>query len=176
MFISQVFVSGPIACGFASTRIFVRPAMRNPAIIHRRFASIHRYGYRDRGLESSGNRRTAPHPERPSGPRNHQLIVNQFHVIINSAAWNLSPIHHQNGEIYHLGRREPTVQLPESSDNHPTNRRNHPTASTKLPIIYRRIPRNYRSNWCRVSHSSDKRYLIHGSHQIDMSSRFTYRS
>ena len=101
--------------------------MTNPSTTHRRFGSIHRAGYRDRGVESSdnrqmicGNRQIAPFLDRPSGPRNHQLIVNQFHVIINSAALNLSTIHHQNAEIYRRAGRPPAIRLLDLSDNHPT--------------------------------------------------------
>ena len=76
---------------------------------------------------------------------NYQLIVNRFPVIVNSSVLNLSPIHHQKREIYHLGRRQPTVLFLESADNRPINSGNHPTDSANLPIIYRRIPVNYRS-------------------------------
>ena len=113
--------------------------MRNLAIIHRRFGSIHRSGYRDRGVESSGSRQIASTVDRPSGPSNHQLIVNQFHVIINSAALNLSLIHHQNAGIYHQARRLPRIQIRESSDNHLTKRRNHPTESANLPKKFRNL-------------------------------------
>jgi hypothetical protein len=75
--------------------------MCNPSIIHRRRDPIHRSGCRNRSVESSRNHQIDSPVDRPSGPRNHELIVNQFHVIVNSAAWNLSPIHHQNAGIYH---------------------------------------------------------------------------
>jgi len=67
---------------------------------------------------------------------NRQLIVNRFHVIINSAAWNLSPIHHQNARTHQRVRRQPGVQLQESSDNHPINSENHRTDSANPSIIY----------------------------------------
>ena len=58
--------------------------MRNPARIHRQFGSIHRSGYRDRGVESSGNRQMIYGNrqinwlvDRPNDPRNHQPI---FHI------------------------------------------------------------------------------------------------
>ena len=70
-----------------------------------------------------------------SGQRlNRQLIINRFPVIVNRAALNLSPIHHQNGGIYHLGWRPPIVPILESSDKHPTKRRNHPTEPENRPI------------------------------------------
>ena len=119
--------------------------MRNPAIIRRRFGSIHRSGCRYRSIESSdnrqmiyGNRQTTPLPEGPSGPPNRKVIVNRVPVIVNSAAWNLAPIHHQNAEIYHRAGRPPAIRLLESSDNHPTKRGNHPTESTDRPTIDRR--------------------------------------
>jgi hypothetical protein len=107
--------------------ILARVELRNPSIIHRRCDPIHRSGCRIRSVESSDNRQMkprnrqiAPFLDRSSGPRNHQLIVNQFHVIINSAAWNLSPIHHQNAEIYHRAGTPPAIRLLESSGNHPS--------------------------------------------------------
>lgn len=78
--------------------------LRNPSIIHR-------FGCRNRSVESSCNLQTAPHLYRRSGTPNHQLIVNQFAVIVNSTALNPSTIHHQNLEIYHLAGRQPTVHL-----------------------------------------------------------------
>lgn len=92
---------------------------KNPTTIHRRFGLIHRSGSR-------------------SGSPNRKVIVNRVPVIVNFAAWNLSPIHHPNAEIYHLARRQPTVQLLESSDNHPTKRKNHPNDSSNRAIIDRR--------------------------------------
>ena len=118
----------------------------NLPIIYRQIPRIYRSGCRNRSVESSDNRQIAQFLDRPSGPRNHQLIVNQFHVIINSAVWNLSPIHHQNAEIYHRAGRPPASRVLESSDNHPTKRRNHPMESANLPMIYRRIPEIYRSS------------------------------
>jgi len=133
--------------------ILARAEFRNPSIIHRRFGPIHRSGCRNRSVESSdnrqlisGNRQIDSPVDRPSGPRNHQLIVNRFPVIVNSAAWNLSPIHHQNAEIYHRADKPPAIRLRKSSDNHPINSENHPTESANLPIIYRRILVIYRSD------------------------------
>lgn len=148
--------------------------MLNPSIIDRRFGLIHRSGYRGHDFESSdnrqmicGNRQITPHEHRTSGSPNHQLIVNRFPVIINPVAWNLSPIHHQNGEIYHLARRLAGVLFPESSDNRPSKSGNHPTGSGNLPIIYRQIPRIYRSgSGNRGVESSDNRQMIHGNRQI----------
>lgn len=71
--------------------------------------------------------------------------------------------------IYHRAGRPPAIRLLESSDNHPTD-------SANLPIIYRHIAGIYRSEWCRVSHSSDSGHLIHEDRRIDMISRLTYRS
>jgi len=72
--------------------------MRNQPIIDRRNLRIDRSGSGHESVKSSDNRqmihrnRQIPSPmDRPSGPRNHQLIVNQFHVIINSAALMLRP-------------------------------------------------------------------------------------
>ena len=135
-----------VNCLFSSTALKAnRPKIgrQNPGI-DRQFGSADRYAYRSRGVESSDNRQIASTVDRPSGPRNHQLIVNQFHLIINSAVLKLSPIHHQNGEIYHRAGGPPAIRLLESSDNHPTKRRNHPTESVNLPIIYRLISINYR--------------------------------
>ena len=109
--------------------------LSNPSIIHRRIGSIHRSGCRNRGVESLRNHQIDSPVDRPSGPRNHQLIVNRFHVIFNSAAWNLSPIHHQNAEIYHRAGTPPAIRLLESSDNHPINSGNHPTDYANLPIL-----------------------------------------
>ena len=116
--------------------------------IGRRFGSIQRSGYQDRGIESSdnhqmidGNRKINWLVDRSRSPRNHQLIVNRFPVIINSAALNVSPIHHQNRGIYHLARSQPGVRFLELSDNHPTAPGTHPTASRNLPTIDRRNPR-----------------------------------
>jgi len=117
-----------------------------PSIIHRRIGSIHRSGCRNRSVESSDNRQmkprnrqVAPFLDQRSGPRNHQLIVNQFHVIINSTDLNPSTIHQQNARIHQPARRQPGVQSVESSDNHPNKSGNHPTDFTNLPINYRRI-------------------------------------
>jgi hypothetical protein len=107
-----------------STKNRLKIGRRNPGI-DRRVGSIHRSGSRDRGVESSGNRQIASSVDRPVKFSNRKGIVKRVPGIVNSAAWNLSTIHHQNGEIYHLGRRERTVQLPESSDNQPTIRESH---------------------------------------------------
>lgn len=123
-----------------------RESFANLPIIDRRNPRIDRSGCRTRGVESSRNRQIGSPVDRPSGPRNHQLIVNRFHVIMNSAAWNLSPIHHQNAGIYHRADRPPAIRLLESSDNHPTKWRNHPTDSANRPIIDRRILGIYRSS------------------------------
>jgi len=130
--------------------ILARVELRNPSIIHRRCDPIHRSGCRIRSVESSDNRQmrsrnrhTTPFLDRPSASPNRKVIVNRFAVIVNSAAWNLSPIHHQNPEIYHRAGKPPAIRLLESSDNHPTKRRNHPRESANLPIIYRRICENY---------------------------------
>ena len=103
---------------------------------------------------------------------NRQLIVNRFPVIVNSSVLNLSRIHHQNGEIYHLARRQPPVRFLESSDNHPTKRRNHPMESANRPIIDRRNLRIDRSG-CRDQgvESSDNRQMLHGNRQIAPSVR-----
>ena len=105
--------------------------LRNQPIIDRRNHRIDRSGSRNRSVESSDNlpmksrnRQLASPVDRSSGPRNHQLIVTQFHVIINSAAWNLSPLHHQNAELYHRSGKPPAIRL-----------WNHPTESANLPII-----------------------------------------
>jgi hypothetical protein len=118
----------------------------NPSINHRRIGAIHRSGCRNRSVESSdnrqmfsGKRKIAPFLDRPSGMLNRKVIVNRFAVIVNPAAWNLSPIHHQNTEIYHLAPRWRNILFPESSDNHPTKRRNHPTGSANRPKINRKI-------------------------------------
>jgi hypothetical protein len=122
--------------------------LRNPSTIYRRLGSIHRSGCRNRSVESSdnrqmisGNRQIDSPVDRPNGSPNRKVIVNRFAVIVNPAARNLSPIHHQNAEIYHRADRPPAIRLLESSDNHPINSGNHPTDSANLPIIYRRIPR-----------------------------------
>ena len=119
--------------------------MFNPSIIHRRCDPIHRSACRNRRVESSdnrqmisGNRQIDLPVDRPNGSPNRKVIVNRFAVIVNSAAWNLSPIHHQNAEIYHRAGRPPAIRLLESSENHPTKPRNHPTDSANLPIIDRR--------------------------------------
>lgn len=54
----------------------------NPSLIHRRFDRDHRSGYQDYGVESSGNRQTAPRLHRRSGLPNRKLIVNRFAVIV----------------------------------------------------------------------------------------------
>ena len=97
--------------------------LRNPSIIHRRIGLIHRSGCRIRSVESSdnrqmisGNRQIASPVDRPNGSPNRKVIVNLFPLIVNSAAWNLSPIHHQNAEIYHRACRPPAIRLLESSD------------------------------------------------------------
>jgi len=115
---------------------------KNPSIIHRNIGSIHRSGCRNRSIESSddrqmiyGNRQTASLPEGPSRPLNHQLIVNRFPVIVNSAALNLSTIHQRNGGIHQPGWWPPRIQVRKSSDNHPTKPRNHPTDSANRLII-----------------------------------------
>ena len=118
----------------------------NLPIIYRQIPRIYRSGCRNRSVESSDNRQIAQFLDRPSGPRNHQLIVNQFHVIINSAALNPSTIHQQNARIHQRAGRPPAIRSLESSDNHPTKRRNHPMESANLPMIYRRIPEIYRSS------------------------------
>ncbi len=79
--------------------------LRNPSRIHRRFGSIHRSGCRNRGVDSSRNRQIASPVDRPNGLRNHQLIVNRFHVIINSVAWNPSTIHQENAQSHATGDR-----------------------------------------------------------------------
>lgn len=94
--------------------------MRNLPIIDRRNHRIDRSGCRNRSVESSRNHQIGSPVDRPNGSPNRKVIVNRFHVIINSAAWNLSPIHHQNAEIYHRAGRPPAIRLLESSDNHPT--------------------------------------------------------
>ena len=124
----------------------------NPSIMHRRIGLTHRPGCGKQGLESSdnrqmicGNRKIGTFFQRPSSQPNRKVIVNRFAVIVNSAARNLSPIHHQNTELYHRAGRPPAIRLLEASDNHPTKRRNHPTDSANLPIINRQIFAIYRS-------------------------------
>jgi hypothetical protein len=117
----------------------------NPSIIHRQCDPIHRSGCRNRSVESSRNRQIDSPVDRSSASPNRKVIVNRFAVIVNSAARNLSPIHHQNAELYHRAGRPPAIRLLEASDNHPTKRRNHPTDSANLPIINRQIFAIYRS-------------------------------
>jgi len=98
----------------------------------------------------SDNRQMASPADRSIGSPNRKVIVNQFHVIINSAAWNLSPIHHQNAEIYHRAGTPPAIRLLESSDNHPTKRRNHPIESVNLPTDSGNVPIRTVYRWLRV--------------------------
>jgi hypothetical protein len=118
-----------------SRRFSMKQRPRNDRRNHR----IERFGRRNRSVESSRNHQIAPLLGWRRGSPNRKVIVNRFAVIVNSAAWNLSPIHHQNAEIYHRAGRPPAIRLLESSDNHPTKGRNHPTESANLPIIYRRM-------------------------------------
>jgi hypothetical protein len=85
LFIFRVFDAAQLPAVCVVYRHFVRPGMRNPSIIHRRIGSIHRSGCRNRSGEASRNHQIASPMDQPSGPGNHQLIVNQFPVIINSA-------------------------------------------------------------------------------------------
>ena len=117
----------------------------NPPIIDRRNRRTDRSGCRNRSVESSRNRQIDSPVDRSSASPNRKVIVNRFAVIVNSAARNLSPIHHQNAELYHRAGRPPAIRLLEASDNHPTKRRNHPTDSANLPIINRQIFAIYRS-------------------------------
>jgi len=114
----------------------------NLPIIYRQIPRIYRSGCRDQGVELSdnhqmisGNRQIDSPVDRPSASPNRKLIVNRFSVIVNSAGWNLSPIHHQNAEIYHRADRPPAIRL----WNHPINSENHPTDSANVPKICRRI-------------------------------------
>lgn len=159
--------------------------MINLPIIYRFFRLIYRFSsigpmrnfpiiYRLISINYRSGRLTAVFAFCRPNP-NHQLIVNRFAVIINSAALNPSriyqsraPIHQFASEsstlrnqirnrpaklagenirnypqpawpesatagIYQLARRQPGVQIPESSENHPIN-------SSNLPIIDRRNP------------------------------------
>lgn len=117
----------------------------NRPIIDRRNRRTDRSGCRNRSVESSRNRQIDSPVDRSSASPNRKVIVNRFAVIVNSAARNLSPIHHQNTELYHRAGRPPAIRLLEASDNHPTKRRNHPTDSANLPIINRQIFAIYRS-------------------------------
>jgi len=56
------------------------------------------------------NRQIAPFLDQPSGSRNHQLIINQFHVIINSAAWNLSRIYQSRAPIHQFASESSTLR------------------------------------------------------------------
>jgi hypothetical protein len=80
---------------------------KNPSIIHRRIGLIHRSGCRNRSVESSDNRQMSSTLDQPSGLRNHQLIVNQIHVIINSA---VSPIHQQATRIHQRARSRRSIR------------------------------------------------------------------
>lgn len=100
--------------------ILARAELRNPSTIDRRIGSTHRSGSRNRSVESSRDHQIDSPVDRPSASPNRKVIVNRFAVIVKSAALNLSPIHHQNAEIYHRAGKLPAVRLLESSDNHPT--------------------------------------------------------
>ncbi len=130
----------------------------NLPIIYRQIPRIYRSGWRNRGVKSSDNRQMNPRNRqivsflhRRSGSPNCKVIVNRFPVIVISAAWNLSPIHHQNPEIYHRASRQPNVQFLESSYNHPIEPKNHPTKSANLPTIARRNHRIDRSVGQRIT-------------------------
>lgn len=86
--------------------------MRNLPIIDRRNHGIDRSGCQNRSVESSGNRQIASSVDRPSGPRNYQLIVNQFHVIINPAALNPSRIYQSRAPIHQFASESSTLRNP----------------------------------------------------------------
>ena len=97
---------------------------KNPSISHRRIGSIHRSGCRNRSVESSDNRQVISDKRqidspvyRPNGLPNRKVIVNRSGVIVNFAAWNLSPIHHRNAEIYHPAGRPPAIRVLDLLDN-----------------------------------------------------------
>ncbi len=118
----------------------------NLPIIYQQIPLICRYGRRNPGVKSSDNRQMNPRNRQivsflhwQSGSPNCKVIVNRFPVIVISAAWNLSPIHHQNPEIYHRASRQLNIRFLESSDNHPIEPENHPTESANLPTIDRQF-------------------------------------
>lgn len=70
-------------------------------------STIHRANRQKQGLESSANRQIkpcnrqiAPFLDRPSGPRNHQVIINRLAVIVNPAALNPSRIYQSRAPIH----------------------------------------------------------------------------
>ena len=125
-------------------------SMEQRPIFDRRNPRINRSGCRNRNVESSDNRQKGLALDQPRGLRNHQLIVNQFHVIINSAALNPSTIHQQNARIHQRAGRPPAIRSLESSDNHPTKRRNHPIESVNLPTDSGNVPIRTVYRWLRV--------------------------
>jgi len=71
----------------------------NLPIIDRRNHRIDRSRGRNRSVESSRNRQIDSPVDQPSGPRNHQLIVNQFPVIVATG---------QQGQTLQQGQQQAT--------------------------------------------------------------------
>jgi hypothetical protein len=126
--------SGSFAHVFASCRpyanrqlivnrfpVIVNPAALNPSRIYQSRAPIHQFASKSSTLRN----RIRNRPAKLAGEniRNYP-----------QPAWPESA----TAGIYQLARRQPGVQILESSDNHPINLGNHPTKSLNRPIIDRR--------------------------------------
>lgn len=100
--------------------VIVNPAALNPSRIYQSRAPIHQFASESFTLRNQIRNR--PVKLAAENIRNYP-----------QPAWPVSA----TAGIYQLARRQPGVQIPESSDNHPRARGNHPT-------IYRRNPGNDR--------------------------------